>query len=256
MLNVVVRRTFLEIEFASLPRSMGRIRAMSDTVLYDGICNNVRDIGDCKTQDQSTNAGDDSPRSSHVDSWSELDSQESQIGDRRVVCVVESTISTEDEIVEVGEQALDDERTTIMLRNLPSAFSRMGLLGVLNSQGLECKYDFVYLPVDFVSGASLGYAFVNFIDHQTAKCALHRLQGFTNWSGTTSQKVLGVCWSEPNQGLHMLVERFRNSRVMHGIVPEEYKPALFCQGQRIPFPRHTKRIRPPYSGNLQSKSCA
>jgi len=251
-----VRRTFLEIEDASVPCNMRRARAMSDTVLYDGICTAMRDMTDCKSQDQSTNAGDDSPRSSHVDSWSELDSQECQTGDRRVVCGVEPKFSSQNESVQLCGQGLGDERTTIMLRNLPSAFSRMGLLSVLNSKGLECKYDFVYLPVDFVSGACLGYGFVNFIDHQTAQCALDRLQGFTNWSGTTSQKVLGACWSAPNQGLHMLVERFRNSRVMHGIVPEEYKPALFCEGQKIPFPRHTKRIRPPYSGNLQSRSCA
>jgi hypothetical protein len=252
MLSIVVRRTFLEIEDASATYSVGRNRAMSDTILCDSICK-FRDVVECRAQDQqSTNAGDDSPRSSHVDSWSELDSQDSHNGDHQVVCTCEPI----DLSMSPREEGHDDDRTTIMLRNLPSAFSRAGLLSVLNDKGLECKYDFVYLPVDFVSGASLGYAFVNFVDHQTAKCALQSLQGFTKWTGTTSQKVLGVVWSEPNQGLHMLVERFRNSRVMHGIVPDEYKPALFKQGQRIPFPRHTKRIRPPYSGNLQSKSSA
>jgi len=215
---------------------------------------NFRPVVDCHPQDQSTNAGDDSPRSSHVDSWSELDdSQDSQNGDRQIAFL---DVPTDLSLLPCEEAHDHDDRTTIMLRNLPSAFSRAGLVSVLNSKGLECKYDFVYLPVDFVSGASLGYAFVNFIDHQTAECALQKLQGFTKWIGTTSQKVLGVVWSEPNQGLLMLVERFRNSRVMHGIVPDEYKPALFNQGKRVPFPRNTKRIRPPYSGKLQSKSSA
>lgn len=149
-----------------------------------------------------------------------------------------------------------DSRTTMMLRNLPSSLTRSHLLDILDAKGLGAQYDFVYLPIDFVSGASLGYAFVNFVDSHTAHKAIHLLHGFDSWAGTTSVKVIEACWSDPHQGLKMLVERFRNSRVMHGIVPDEYRPVLFSNGTRIPFPKHTKRIRPPYSGGAQGRFSA
>jgi RNA recognition motif-containing protein len=144
-----------------------------------------------------------------------------------------------------------------MLRNLPSSFTRAALLEILQRKGFCGKFDFVYVPVDFASGACLGYAFVNLLDHQTAVMAISSLRGFEEWQGTCSQKTMDACWSDPHQGISMLVERFRNSRVMHGMVPDEYKPALFQDGVRAPFPKNTKRIRPPYSGNVRTKaSCA
>jgi len=143
-----------------------------------------------------------------------------------------------------------EQRTTLMLRNLPSCFSREGLLETLDFCGFAGTYDFVYLPIDFHSGAGLGYCFVNMVNSQQAEALISQLQGFSDWKGSTSQKVLDVCWSDPHQGLDMLIDRYRNSRVMHGSVPDHYKPVLFENGVRVPFPRHTKRIRPPVSGGL------
>lgn len=145
-----------------------------------------------------------------------------------------------------------EKRTTLMLRNLPSCFSRTALLETLDATGFAGDYDFVYLPIDFHSGAGLGYCFVNMINSDRANALMDHLQGFSAWRGSTSQKVLEICWSDPHQGLDMLVERYRNSRVMHGSVPDHYKPVLFQNGARVPFPRHTKRIRPPVSGGLLS----
>merc|ERR1712187_1092030 len=68
--------------------------------------------------------------------------------------------------------------------------------------------------------------------------------GYTNWAFDSS-KVCEVCWSEPLQGLETHCDRYRNSPVMHELVPDEFRPVLFDQGVRIPFPAPTKRIRPP-----------
>lgn len=141
-----------------------------------------------------------------------------------------------------------DRRTTLMLRNLPSCFSRKDLLVALQTSGFSGDFDFAYLPVDFHTGAGLGYAFLNAVSNHKAVCIMEHFQGFAGWSGSTSHKVLEVCWSDPHQGLDMLIERYRNSRIMHGSVPDEYKPVLFNNGHRIPFPRHTKRIRAPVPG--------
>jgi len=138
-----------------------------------------------------------------------------------------------------------DHRTTLMLRNLPSSFTQFRLLDVLDATGFCGKYDFVYLPVDFQSGAGLGYAFVNMCSAVDAQRAMLNLSGFSSWGDAACRKVLEVCWSDPHQGLEMLIDRYRNSRVMHRSVPEQYKPLLFDNGNKIPFPTPTKRVRSP-----------
>jgi len=134
--------------------------------------------------------------------------------------------------------------TTIMLRNLPNRYSQQLLLELLDNQGFQCKYDFVYLPMDFRNGVNLGYAFVNLHSHPDALRAIEIFQGFGNWD-FDSAKVCEVSWAHPHQGLSEHVERYRNSPVMHPSTPEEYKPMIFQNGIRLPFPAPTKAIRAP-----------
>jgi len=134
--------------------------------------------------------------------------------------------------------------TTIMLRNLPNRYSQELLLELLDMQGFARKYDFVYLPMDFRNGVNLGYAFVNLCQHPDALKAIETFQGFENWPFESS-KVCEVSWANPYQGLDDHVERYRNSPVMHHSTPEEYKPMVFKNGVRVPFPGPTKVIRPP-----------
>mmetsp|Transcript_27611 Transcript_27611/g.47949 ORF Transcript_27611/g.47949 Transcript_27611/m.47949 type:complete len:466 (+) Transcript_27611:69-1466(+) len=140
--------------------------------------------------------------------------------------------------------------TTVMLRNIPNNMTRDQLDKLLKSHGFEGLYDFLYLPWDFHRLAGLGYAFVNFETHEYAQWAIEHFQGFAEW-GFASDKVCEVCWSSPHQGLQAHVERYRNSPVMHADVPEKYKPLLFINGHRTPFPPPTKKIRAP-----RMKRCA
>jgi RNA recognition motif-containing protein len=119
------------------------------------------------------------------------------------------------------------------------------MLRLLNSHGVAEKYNFIYLPMDFATGANLGFAFVNLDSQEIADAALHKLQGFSRWSDRACRKTLQVCWSDPHQGLDMLIERFRNSQVMHKKVPREYKPLLLKRGIPVPFPKPTRRVRSP-----------
>lgn len=134
--------------------------------------------------------------------------------------------------------------TTIMLRNLPNKYTQELLVELLNNQGFTGKYDFVYLPMDFRNGVNLGYAFVNLLSHPDALQAIDIFQGFVNWDFESS-KVCEVSWAHPHQGLSEHVERYRNSPVMHPSTPEEYKPMVFQNGVRVPFPAPTKAIRAP-----------
>lgn len=42
-----------------------------------------------------------------------------------------------------------DGRTTLMLRNIPNKYTQEMVLQEVEAAGLELKYDFFYLPIDF-----------------------------------------------------------------------------------------------------------
>jgi hypothetical protein len=136
------------------------------------------------------------------------------------------------------------EESTVMLRNVPNGYSRAMLLELLDSQGFQGRYDFVYLPMDFRNEVNLGYAFVNSLEHQDAVELSETLQGFADWK-SDSTKVCEVSWAHPHQGFQEHVERYRNSPVMHPSMPDEYKPMVFKNGIQQPFPAPTKAIKAP-----------
>merc|ERR1712137_603171 len=145
---------------------------------------------------------------------------------------------------DVPEELRGKILTTVMLRNLPNNLNRCGLLDLLESHGFAARLNFLYLPIDFARQANLGYAFVNLVDVQAAEEFKACFQGFSEWNGP-SKKVCEVLWSTPCQGLEDHILRYRNSPVMHPVVPDECKPALFAFGERVPFPEPTKVIQRP-----------
>jgi len=143
-----------------------------------------------------------------------------------------------------GTPSLEEQNTTVILRNLPNNYTRDMLVNLLDSQGFSQKYDFVYIPMDFSSQAGLGYAFVNLVSPRDALSFWEHFEGFRKWC-VTSEKVGAMNWSSPIQGFEAYVQRYRNSPVMHEAVPDGWKPAIYFQGKRIVFPRPTKSIKAP-----------
>jgi len=135
--------------------------------------------------------------------------------------------------------------TTVMMRNLPKQCSRDTLLAVIDSEGFVGAYDFIYLPIDFVSSESFGYCFINFVNHEEAGRFREYFQNFSQWTGTC-EKRCDVAWSDNiHQGLTSHIDRYRSSPVMHVDMPDECKPAVFANGERATFPPPLKRIRAP-----------
>lgn len=142
------------------------------------------------------------------------------------------------------------QRTTIMMRNLPESFTRDRMLQLLDSEGFAACYDFFYMPADFQSWKTFGYAFLNLVSNKEAERAVIHLQGFNAWGTNVSEKEAmekrcEVLWGQPLQGLDAHVERYRNSPVMSEEVPDACRPVFFCNGIRMPFPEATKRVRAP-----------
>ncbi|GAA97970.1 hypothetical protein E5Q_04650 [Mixia osmundae IAM 14324] len=129
-----------------------------------------------------------------------------------------------------------DNRTTVMIRNIPNKLTDLGLLDVLNESSPR-SFDFMYLRVDFQSGANTGYAFVNF-------CTVTSLLTFANtklgtrWNRCNSDKVIQMSYANV-QGKEALINKFRCSSVMDEHV--SFRPKIFYssgpyQGLPEPWP--------------------
>lgn len=131
-----------------------------------------------------------------------------------------------------------------MLRNVPNNYSREMMLALLDHNGFQLQYDFMYLPIDFSTEACLGYAFVNLISEEIAMRFWNIFDGYTRWI-IPSRKCGKVDWSDPHQGLASNIERYRNSPVMHEEVPMTFKPMVFDNGKEVLFPGPTQKLRMP-----------
>jgi hypothetical protein len=139
-----------------------------------------------------------------------------------------------------------------MLRNLPERFSRADMLHLLDSKGFHGLYDFVYLPFDFDTLASLRYAFVNMVTPSDTEHLWEVFDGFSDWP-SPCENVCALAWNEKQQGLPALLERYRNSPVMHGTVPDEAKPLILRDGEEVPFPAPTRLVNPPKLSKNQTR---
>merc|ERR1711957_688832 len=137
--------------------------------------------------------------------------------------------------------------TTFVLRRLPCDLTTRTLMSCMDWEGFRGEYDFCYVPVHFASGKSIGHAFVNILSTETARRFVAHFADFTAWHSQEDQERIQSCQVEPTctQGLRANVERYRNSSVMHSMVPEALKPVLLSRGEVIPFPTPTRFIKRP-----------
>uniref|UniRef100_A0A7S2PIT3 Mei2-like C-terminal RNA recognition motif domain-containing protein n=1 Tax=Zooxanthella nutricula TaxID=1333877 RepID=A0A7S2PIT3_9DINO len=142
------------------------------------------------------------------------------------------------------EDSVANGRTTLMLRSLPEGLSRQLLEASFDEQGFAALYDFVYLPTEISTGVAYQYCFVNLVSEGAAEIFFEHFQGFTSWP-VACDKGTGVHWSSALQGLDMLIQRYRNSPIMHPCVPDKVKPALYLNGARIAFPKPTSSVPAP-----------
>lgn len=107
-----------------------------------------------------------------------------------------------------------DEITTLMIRGIPCSFSQEALTSLIDEAGLKGKYNFFYLPRDGNRSSNLGYAFINFVDQQSAEHCKDTFQGVP-LAPARSKKTCTVSPGEI-QGLPSLWKHFRNTAVSRG----------------------------------------
>lgn len=154
------------------------------------------------------------------------------------------------------EEVSQTPQVAVMIRNLPSQLTRSELIQLLEDEGFFGRFVFVYLPVDFTNQVGLGYATVVM---GTAADAQRLKEFFDGHRCRQHQPDAPACeavWNDNMQTLDGFIERYRNSPVMHPIVPEEHKPALFENGRMVSFPESTKPIRRPRIRHLKDPTGA
>lgn len=112
------------------------------------------------------------------------------------------------------EQVPEDQVTTLMFRGIPCSFSQESLMKVIDSAELKGKYNFFYLPRAGNNGSNLGYAFINFVDNESAeKCTAH-----FNGVPLDPARSMKTCTISPGdiQGLANLRKHFRRTAVSRG----------------------------------------
>ncbi|CAK0841273.1 unnamed protein product [Prorocentrum cordatum] len=146
----------------------------------------------------------------------------------------------------VQEKAVDHEVTpqgsTVMLKALPSQYTRDMLIELLQSKGFLQHCNFLYLPMNFKLSQNVGYAFLNLTCKEETKRFFDVFDGFSDWAVEWDQAST-VWWSD-TKGLNANIERYRNSPMMRDDVPDIFKPILLSGGKRISFPSPTKQHLP------------
>lgn len=139
----------------------------------------------------------------------------------------------------------EDNRTTLMIKNIPNKYTSKMLLAAIDEQH-RGTYDFIYLPIDFKNKCNVGYAFINMIDPLQI-VPFHKVFNGKKWEKFNSEKVATLAYARI-QGKAALIAHFQNSSLMNE--DKRCRPILFHTdgpnaGDQEPFPMGTNiRSRP------------
>lgn len=124
-----------------------------------------------------------------------------------------------------------DVRTTLMIRNVPNRLNCNDLKEILDETNFG-QYDFSYLRTDFGNNCDVGYAFVNFTQPEHILTFVDARVG-SLWPRSNSDKILEVSYATI-QGQDCLIQKFRNSSVMHEFA--DFRPKLWYSydGDELP----------------------
>lgn len=132
--------------------------------------------------------------------------------------------------------------TTLLLKRLWASCTTQDLAELLDRLGFVGCYDFLYVPANLRESKAFGFAFVNMVSHLAALVLKEHFDGFVVEEG---REPLAVQWCDAHQGLAAQIERYRESPIMHEDVLDRFKPMLFQNGRRQPFPPPTRPVQFP-----------
>lgn len=146
----------------------------------------------------------------------------------------------------------EDQRTTVMVRNLTGPNARADFITFLEQGGLGERYNFFYMPCKEHRNSPAGFAFVNFATASDV-LKLHSLASSDGvWQRTTRDpnvKPLAVSFAR-FQGEEELKRHFSSSVVMREQDPKK-RPIFLSTGTDAQDFCHTPKDDPPLSPGAQ-----
>jgi len=124
--------------------------------------------------------------------------------------------------------------TTWMVRNVPNTYSQLDLMAELDDLGFAGAFNFLYMPVDKSSKASVGYAFVNFIAPSWAARFAAQVQGhkFTKY-GKNKEASVSVAHM---QGLAANLAYYERC-ALKSSKAAKHQPLVLAAEEILPLPR-------------------
>lgn len=124
--------------------------------------------------------------------------------------------------------------TTWMVRNVPNTYTQYDLMAELDDLGFAGAFNFLYMPVDKSSKASVGYAFVNFIAPSWAARFAAHMQGhkFTKY-GKNKEASVSVAHM---QGFAANLAYYERCAVKSAKVAN-HRPLILPAHEILPLPR-------------------
>ena len=120
-----------------------------------------------------------------------------------------------------------EDKTTVMMRNIPNRYTCEELLSEVMVAGFDCAFDFFYLPMDFKTKRNRGYGFINFHSAAIAKefaMAFHRRQ----LSLYSSKKIVEVAPAVTQGYVANMTKYFEKDS--ERIKNDWFRPMLFSKG--------------------------
>ena len=139
--------------------------------------------------------------------------------------------------------------STLMVRNLPAKITPAELLSWLTLRGFKGLFDFLYLPVDINSRASLGYFFINFPSPEHLN-NFSRMFHNAIFPYLQTRKTCQICLAKV-QGLEANVKCFSNSTTVSKL-SDSFKPIVLLDGKYVSFPDTRCRLPSPFAMTVPS----
>ncbi|CBZ55289.1 putative RNA recognition motif 2 domain-containing protein [Neospora caninum Liverpool] len=124
-----------------------------------------------------------------------------------------------------------DGLTTVMLRNIPNKYNRKQVMDEVDIK-FKGKYDFFYLPIDFLHGCNVGYCFINFVDAATCQEFKKDFEG-KRLNLFRSKKICTVTYGRV-QGLRAILNHYFNSAVVQA-QDASWRPLVLKDGVELPW---------------------
>jgi len=108
--------------------------------------------------------------------------------------------------------------TTMMIRNIPNRYTQKELIRELEGLGFQGTFDFFYMPMDKATMCNVGYAFVNFLQPETAQRSMVVLEQYSfkkHRKALNRNKVATVSVAHI-QGLEANLRHYSNAAVAGG----------------------------------------